>query len=133
MATKVSLFIVNYDRELRMRADIRRKGKVENVMEFSERMKKVQEEAEAALREVQEEIKQQAERRRKETEEWKKENRLLLSTKNLVFKERLAKKLVDHYRPISHWQDSFYQYGQITTAYFDKNSSSSEYQLDSTI
>jgi len=52
-----------------MRADIRRKGKVENVMEFSERMKKVQEEAEAALREVQEEIKQQAERRRKETEE----------------------------------------------------------------
>jgi len=65
----VSLFIVNYDRELRMRADIRRKGKVENVMEFSERMKKVQEEAEAALREVQEEIKQQAERRRKETEE----------------------------------------------------------------
>jgi len=69
LATKVSLFIVNYDRELRMRADIRRKGKVENVMEFSERMKKVQEEAEAALREVQEEIKQQAERRRKETEE----------------------------------------------------------------
>jgi len=65
----VSLFIVNYDRELRIRADIRRKGKVENVMEFSERMKKVQEEAEAALREVQEEIKQQAERRRKETEE----------------------------------------------------------------
>jgi len=69
LATKVSLFIVNYDRELRMRANIRRKGKVENVMEFSERMKKVQEEAEAALREVQEEIKQQAERRRKETEE----------------------------------------------------------------
>jgi len=69
LATKVSQFIVNYDRELRMRADIRRKGKVENVMEFSERMKKVQEEAEAALREVQEEIKQQAERRRKETEE----------------------------------------------------------------
>jgi len=33
-----------------MGADIRRKGKVEKVTEFAERMKKVQEEVEAALR-----------------------------------------------------------------------------------
>ena len=48
--TKVSLFIANYGRKLRMGGDIRRKGKIEKVMEFVERMKKVQEEAEAALK-----------------------------------------------------------------------------------
>ena len=39
--TKVSLFIVNYGRELRIGADIRRKGKVKKVIEFAERMKKI--------------------------------------------------------------------------------------------
>ena len=49
-ATKVSLFMVNYRRELRMRGDIRKKGKVESAMEIVERMKKVHEEAGAALK-----------------------------------------------------------------------------------
>ena len=44
--------MANYDRELRMGADIRRKRKVEKVIEFVERMKKVQEEAGIALRKV---------------------------------------------------------------------------------
>ena len=57
LATKVSLFMANYGRELRMEADIRKKGKVEKVMEFAERMKKVQDKAETALRKVQEEMK----------------------------------------------------------------------------
>jgi len=30
-------------------------------------------------------------------EEWKKRNKMMLNTKDLVFKERLAKKLVDQY------------------------------------
>ena len=49
---KVSPFITNYKRELRIGVNIRRKGKVEKAIEFIERMKKVQEEAEAALRKV---------------------------------------------------------------------------------
>jgi len=49
-ATKVLSFIVNYKRELRMEANIRRKEKVEKVTEFTEKMKKVQEKTEAALR-----------------------------------------------------------------------------------
>ena len=49
-ATKVSLFMANYSREMRMRADIRRKGKVEKTIEFVKWMKKVQEEAGVALR-----------------------------------------------------------------------------------
>ena len=50
LAMKVSPFIANYSKELRMGADIRRKGKVEKETEFVERMRKVQEEAGVALR-----------------------------------------------------------------------------------
>ena len=46
----MSPFIANYRRKLRMGIDIRRKRKIEKVMEFVERIKKVQEEAGAALR-----------------------------------------------------------------------------------
>ena len=62
LATKVSLFMTNYERELRVEVDIRRKEKVEKVTEFVERMRKVQEEAEMALSKTQEEIKRQADR-----------------------------------------------------------------------
>ena len=45
--TKVFLFIGNYERELRMEIDVRRKEKIEKVIKFVKRMKKVQEEVEA--------------------------------------------------------------------------------------
>ena len=41
LATKVSLFIAKYSKELRIGADIRRKRKVEKATEFTERIKKV--------------------------------------------------------------------------------------------
>jgi len=62
LTTKVSLFMANYGRELRMGIDIRRRGKMN-----------VQKEVGAALK------------------------RIMLSMKDLVFKERLARKLVDCY------------------------------------
>ena len=96
-AMKVSPFMANYGRELRMEGNIRKRGKVEKAMEFVERIRKVHEEAGAALKKVQEDMKRQADKRRKETEDWKKENKVLLSTKDLVFKERPARKLVDQY------------------------------------
>ena len=49
-ATKVLPFMANYRKELRMGGDIRRKGKVESATEFVERMKKVHEKAETALK-----------------------------------------------------------------------------------
>ena len=67
--TKVSPFMANYGRELRMGGDIRKKGKVESATEFVEKMKKVHEEAAAALRKTQEEMKQYVDRSRRETEE----------------------------------------------------------------
>ena len=96
-ATKVSPFMTNYGKELRMGGDIRKKGKVESATEFVERMKKVHEEAGAALKKTQEEMKRYADRRRKETEKWKKGDRVLLSTKDLVFKERPSRKLTERY------------------------------------
>jgi len=58
--TKVLPFMANYIRELRMGGDIRKKEKVENAMEFVERMKRVHEEAGAAMKKMQEEIKRYA-------------------------------------------------------------------------
>jgi len=96
-ATKVSSFMANYGKEMRMGGDIRKKEKVESAMEFVERMKKVHEEAEATLKKTQEEMKRYADRSRKEMEKWEKGDRVLLSTKDLVFKERPVRKLMERY------------------------------------
>jgi len=42
-------------------------------------------------------MKRQADKKRKKSEKWKKENRVMLSTKNQMFKERPVKKLVNQY------------------------------------
>jgi len=39
--TKVSLFMANYRRKMRMGIDLRRKGKIEKATEFMERIRKV--------------------------------------------------------------------------------------------
>ena len=95
LATKISPFMANYGRELRIGVDIRKKRKVEKAIEFVERMKKIQEEAGVVLKKKQEDMKRQVDRGRKESEEWKKSDRIMLSTKDLVFKKRLMRKLVD--------------------------------------
>jgi len=63
-ATKVLPFIANYGRELKMGVDIRRRGKVEKVTEFAERIKKVQEKVGTALEKAQEDMKRQADKER---------------------------------------------------------------------
>ena len=57
LTTKVSPFIASYGREIRIEIDFRRKGKIKKVIEFAERIRKVQEEAEVTLTKVQKEIK----------------------------------------------------------------------------
>jgi len=94
-ATKILPFIVNYGRELRMGGDIRKREKVEKATEFVERIKKVYKEAGVALKKAQEDMKRQADKGGKKTEDWKKGDRVLLSTKDLMFQERLVRKLVD--------------------------------------
>ena len=55
--TKVLPFMANYGKELRIEGDIRKKGKVESMMKFVEKMKKVHEKAVTALKKTQEEMK----------------------------------------------------------------------------
>jgi len=56
-------------------------------------MRKVQEELEVALKKVQK-IKSQVNRRQREVKEWKKGDKVMLSMKDLVFKERSVKNLI---------------------------------------
>jgi len=65
----MSLFMANYGRELRIDINLRRKGKMKKVTEFVKRMRKVQEEAGTALVKIQEEMKRQVDRKRKEVKE----------------------------------------------------------------
>ena len=58
--TKMSPFMANYGRELRIGGDIRKKEKVKSATEFVKKMKKVHEEVGAALRKTQEEMKRYA-------------------------------------------------------------------------
>ena len=80
-----------------MGGDIRKKRKVEKATEFVEMIRKVQEKARAILKKAQEDMKRQVDKERKEMEGWKKGDRVLLSTKDLVFKKRPVRKLVERY------------------------------------
>jgi len=44
--------MANYSREMRMKVDLRRKGKMEKAMEFVERIRKVQKNTEVVLARV---------------------------------------------------------------------------------
>ena len=77
--------------------NIRKSEKVKKATEFVERIIKVHEEVGVALKKAQEDMKRQVDRRRKESKDWKKENKVMLSTKDLVFKERPVRKLVERY------------------------------------
>ena len=89
--TKTSPFQVNYGREPRMGFDIRKKGKNEKAEEFVKEMKERHEEARAVLVKSQKEMKRQADRNRKEVEEYKVDDKVLISTKD--FSKELMKKV----------------------------------------
>ena len=59
------------------------------------RIQKVYKEVVIVLKKAQEEKKQQVDKRQKEVEKWNKRDKMILSIKNLVFKERLARKLTE--------------------------------------
>ena len=97
--TKRSLFQVNYEREPRMGFDIRKKGKNEKAEEFVKEMKERHEEARAALVKSQEEMKRQADRNRKEAEEYRIGDKVLISTKDFSMElmKRAMKKLTEKF------------------------------------
>jgi len=99
IATKILPFKANYGQDPRMGFEGRRKGKYEVAGKFVERMKKIQEEAKAVLGKAQEEIKKFANRRRKEEEEYRVGDLVLLNTKDLKWqmKGRRSEKLTEHF------------------------------------
>ena len=99
VATKMLLFQINYGRELRMGFDIRKKGKNEKAEEFVREMKERYEEAKAALVRSQNEMKRQADRNRKEIEEYRVDNKVLISMKDFSAElmKRATKKLTEKF------------------------------------
>ena len=103
-STKVSLFMANNGRNPRMGFEMRKKGKVLRAEEFAEKIKEIQEEAQAALRKAQEEMKKQADWHRGEVEEYKVGDMVLLSTRDLKWQmigrrmDKLTERFVGPYR-----------------------------------
>jgi len=97
ITTKISPFKANYGQDPRMGFEGRRKGKYEVAGKFVERIKKIQEEAKAALGKVQKEMKKFVNRRQREEEEYRVGNLVLLSTKDLKWqmKGRRSEKLIE--------------------------------------
>ena len=97
--TKISLFQVNYEREPRIGFDIRKKGKNEKAEEFVREMKERHEEVRAALVRSQEKMKRQADRNRKEVEEYRVGDKILISTKDFLAEliKRAMKKLTEKF------------------------------------
>ena len=98
-ATKMSPFQANYRRELGMGFDIRKKRKNEKAEEFAREMKERHKKARAALVRSQEEMKRQADRSRKEAEEYRVGDKVLISTKDFSMElmKRVMKKLMEKF------------------------------------
>jgi len=99
VATKTSPFKINYGQDPRMGFEGRRKGKYEVAGKFMEKMKKIQEEAKAALGKAQKEMKKFADKKQGKREEYRVGDLVLLSTKDLKWqmKGRRSEKLTEHF------------------------------------
>ena len=102
--TKVSPFMANNSWNLRMGFEMRKKGKVARAEEFVEKIKGIQEEAQAALKKAQEEMKKQVDWHRGEPEEYKVGDMVLLSAQDLKWQmigrrmDKLTERFVEPYR-----------------------------------
>jgi len=78
---------------------IRKKGKHAKVKEFVKEMKEIYEKVKAVLKKLQEEIKKYVDRNKKKAVEYKVEDRVLLSIKNLIWqmRNRKTKKLMEKF------------------------------------
>jgi len=77
----------------------RKKGKYQGAEKFIEKMKEIQEEAKAALGKAREEMKKYADRRRGEVDNYKVEDLVMLSTKDLKYQMvgRRTEKLIERF------------------------------------
>jgi len=103
-STKVLPFKANYGQDPRMEFEMRRKGKYKGAEKFVTKIKEIQEEAKAALGKAQEEMKKYADKKRGEIDDYKVEDLVMLSTKDLKYQmvgrrtEKLMERFVGPYR-----------------------------------
>jgi len=104
LSTWISSFKVNYRQDPRMGFKGRKKGKYEEAEKFIEKMKEIQEEAKAVLSKVQEEFKKYIDSKRTEVNDYKVEDLVMLSTKDLKYQmvrrrtEKLMERFVGSYK-----------------------------------
>jgi len=104
LSTRTLPFKANYGQNPRMGFKGRKKGKYMGVEKFVEKMKEIQEEAKAALKKVQEDIRKYTDRKRSDADEYKVRDLVMLSTKDLKYQmvrkrtEKLTERFISPYR-----------------------------------
>jgi len=84
-STQTSPFKANYGQDPRMGFEGRKKGKYVGAEKFVGRMKKIQEEAKAALKKAQEDMRKYTNRKRLDIDEYKVGDLVMLSIKDLKY------------------------------------------------
>jgi len=100
----MSPFKANYRQNPRMGFEGRKKGKYKGAEKFIEKMKKIQEEAKAALEKTQEDIRKYTNRKRSDIDKYRVGDLVMLSTKDLKYQmvgrrtEKLTERFVGPYK-----------------------------------
>jgi len=103
-STQTSPFKANYEQDPRMGFEGRKKGRYVGAEKFVEKMEKIQEEAKAALKKAQEDMRKYADRKRSDIDEYKVRDLVMLSTKDLKYQmvrrrtEKLTERFVGPYK-----------------------------------
>jgi len=98
-STWTSPFKANYGQDPRMGFEERKKGKYAGAEKFIEKIKEIQEEAKVALGKAQENMKKYIDRKRGEADNYKVEDLVMLSTKDLKYQmvRRRTEKLMERF------------------------------------
>jgi len=103
-STRTSPFKANYGQDPRMGFEGRKKRKYAKAEKFIKKMKKIQEEAKAALRKAQEDMRKYTDRKRLDADKYKVGDLVMLSTKDLKYQmvrrrtEKLMERFVSPYK-----------------------------------
>jgi len=103
-STRTLPFKANYGQDPRMGFEGQKKGKYARAERFVEKMKEIQEEAKAALKKAQEDMRKYADKKRSDADEYKVGDLVMLSTKDLKYQmngkrtEKLTERFVGPYR-----------------------------------
>jgi len=104
LSTQTTPFKANYGQDPRMGFEGRKKRKYEGAKKFIEKMREIQEKARAVLGKAQEEMKKYTDRKRREVDNYKVGDLVMLSTKDLKYQmvgrrtEKLMERFVGSYK-----------------------------------